>query len=43
MYFVLAIALLCGIFSGFQSMNNCKTSNKNYKEPKNLLDFIING
>lgn len=43
LYTLFAISLLYGVFIGFERMHLAKLKNVEYKEPKNIVDYIING
>lgn len=43
MYYVLIICILYGIWLGIEQMSINRQQNITYEEPKNLIDFLING
>jgi hypothetical protein len=42
MYYILILSFIYGIYQALEKMSSCKSSGQIYREPKNLLDFILN-
>lgn len=42
MYYVILFSLLYGIYLGLEEMSVCKRKIKQYHEPENILDFLLN-
>lgn len=43
MYYVLMFCIAYGIWLGIEQIQINRSSNRTYQEPKNLIDFLING
>lgn len=43
MYLVLIFAIIVGVLNGFQQMSIIKNKNIQHKDPKNIIDFVLNG